>query len=88
MNTNDLLIKGGSIVDPSQGIHDKRDLLIRNGKIEEIGDDINAGKVTVFNASGMLVMPGLIDMHTHLREPGFEEAETVKNNVGIKSICP
>jgi len=77
MNPKDLLIKGGRLIDPSQKIDDNRDILIRNGKISAVGKTIDAGKTSVFDASGMIVMPGLIDMHVHLREPGNEEAETI-----------
>lgn len=93
MNTKDLLIKGGTVIDPSQGIHDKRDILIKNGKITGIGKKLARGKAEVFDASGKLVMPGFIDMHTHLREPGFEDAEIIKTGCeaaqagGFTAVC-
>jgi len=73
------LIKGGRVVDPSQGLDELRDLLMDKGRIEAILDP--ASKVTtgvkVVEAQGCLVAPGLIDMHVHLREPGHEYKETV-----------
>lgn len=76
----DLLIKGGRVIDPSQGLDGKRDILASGGKIREIGDKISSkGKdITVIDASGLIVCPGLIDMHTHLREPGREDEETIE----------
>ena len=73
------LIKGGRLVDPSQGLDEARDLLMDKGRIEAILDP--SSKVTtgvkVVEAEGCLVVPGLIDMHVHLREPGHEYKETI-----------
>ena len=77
MNDKGLLIQGGMLIDPSQRIHGEQDILVKDGKIAELGKNLKAGGADIFDASGKLVMPGLIDMHTHLREPGFEEAETI-----------
>ena len=93
MNTNDVLIKGGTVVDPSQGINDIRDILIRDGKIAAIDKNLDADGAEIFDASGKIVMPGLIDMHTHLREPGLEEAETIMSGCeaaawgGFTAVC-
>jgi len=93
MTVKDLLIKGGTVIDPSQGINSVCDILITNGIISKVGKDIDAKGVEVFDAAGMLVMPGLIDMHTHLREPGLEEAETILSGCeaaaygGFTAIC-
>ncbi|MBT4482653.1 MAG: amidohydrolase family protein, partial [Candidatus Latescibacteria bacterium] len=93
MNTNDVLIKGGTVIDPSQGINNIRDILIRDGKIAAIGKNLDADGAEIFDASGKIVMPGLIDMHTHLREPGFEEAETIMSGCeaaawgGFTAVC-
>ncbi|MFQ5899926.1 MAG: dihydroorotase [Thermodesulfobacteriota bacterium] len=73
------IIKGGKLIDPSQDIDDIFDILIEDGKVKELiktGED-RAGDIV--DAVGMIVVPGLIDMHTHLREPGFEYKETIES---------
>lgn len=74
----ELLIKNGRVIDPLNDVDDKRDLLVRDGKIVEISRNINAGPLCeVIDASGKIVMPGLVDMHVHLRDPGREDEETI-----------
>ena len=73
------LIKDGRVVDPANGIDDTLDVLIEDGKIAKIGRDIPKTGADVVQAAGKIVAPGFIDMHVHLREPGREEAETVKS---------
>lgn len=74
----DLLIKGGRVIDPSQGLDEKLDILICDGKIAEIGKKLTSGKgVDVIDAKGLIVAPGLIDMHVHLRDPGLEYKEDI-----------
>jgi dihydroorotase len=78
---NDLLIQGGTVVDPASHVHSRHDLLIRDGKIAalvEAGAGGDTAGVTVLDAAGCLVLPGLIDMHVHLREPGYEYKETIE----------
>ncbi len=70
------LIKGGMVADPAKGLLQK-DVLIENGTIVRVGSRIGSRGVSVFDASGMIVAPGLIDMHVHLREPGYEYKETI-----------
>ncbi|HXU31055.1 MAG TPA: dihydroorotase, partial [Thermoanaerobaculia bacterium] len=78
--TNAILIHGGRLIDPSQGLDGRFDLRIENGVVAEIAERIeSAGNETeTIDASGLIVCPGLIDIHVHLREPGFEYKETVK----------
>ncbi|MDO8589435.1 MAG: dihydroorotase [Armatimonadota bacterium] len=71
-----LLLKGGRIVDPASGLDETGDLLIVDGKIAGAGKDTDGAGETL-DVSGMVVVPGLIDMHVHLREPGFEHKETI-----------
>ena len=71
-----LLIKKGRVIDPANGSDKTVDILIKNGLIARIGRNLK-GKGRVIDAKGMLVTPGLIDLHTHLREPGREDEETI-----------
>ncbi len=88
-----LLIKNGRIIDPASGIDKTGDILIKGGLIVRIGEDLHATGVIGFDASGLVVAPGFIDMHVHLREPGFEHAETIESGSkaaaagGFTSIC-
>jgi dihydroorotase len=72
------LLKGGRVVDPANGIDGVQDVLIEDGRIARVGRDLPAdGAVVVEIPEGLVVCPGLIDMHVHLREPGQEHKETV-----------
>ena len=75
-----LLLKGGRIIDPPQGLDKVADLLIEDGKIAKIGENLDQGRGGVappLDVTGKVVVPGLIDMHVHLREPGFEYKEDI-----------
>ena len=72
-----LLIKGGRLVDPAENIDGEYDLLIIDGKVAEVGSDLSDSTAETIDASGKLVTPGLIDMHVHLRDPGFEDKEDI-----------
>ncbi|MDA8388494.1 MAG: dihydroorotase [Nitrospiraceae bacterium] len=95
-----LLIINGRVTDPSQGFDGAADVLIEDGRIktftkgERIGVETEqARQARVIDAGGMWVVPGLIDMHTHLREPGFEHKETIKTGAlaalrgGFTTVC-
>ena len=74
-----LLIVGGHVVDPVNSVDEKLDVLIADGKIEKIGKNIKADSgVQTIEAGGHYVVPGLIDMHVHFREPGGEHRETIE----------
>lgn len=73
---SELLIKNGWVIDPANGIDKECDVLIADGKIAEVGR-IEKSAQTIIDAAGKLVVPGLIDMHVHFREPGDEEEETI-----------
>ena len=76
-----LLIRGGRVVDPAQGVDRVDDVLIRDGLIVSVGhaggQPLGRADETI-DATGLIVAPGLIDMHVHLREPGREEDETIE----------
>jgi dihydroorotase len=73
-----LLIKNGRVVDPASSLDAVQDVLIADGRIERVGRDVPAAPGTpVLDATGKLVCPGFIDIHVHLREPGYEYKETV-----------
>jgi dihydroorotase len=89
-----LLIRNGTIVDPSQSLNARRDLLIVDGRVEKIAPSIASRDGEPFiDAEGCLVTPGLIDIHVHFREPGDEEEETISSGAaaavlgGFTTVC-
>jgi dihydroorotase len=72
------LLKGGWVIDPSQKINGLSDILISDGKIEKIEKEIEKKDCKIIDVKGKYIVPGLIDMHVHFREPGFEEKETIE----------
>ena len=90
----DLLIRGGRVIDPSRGTDGVADLYLKDGKIEAVGRNIPSQPgAEVLDATGRVVAPGLIDLHVHLREPGFEHAETIATGAlsavagGFTAVC-
>ncbi|MCD6413668.1 MAG: dihydroorotase [Elusimicrobia bacterium] len=87
-----ILLKGGRVVDPSRNFSKVADVLIENGKIKKIAADINE-KARTFKVGGLVVCPGLIDIHVHLREPGREDEETIATGTraaakgGFTTVC-
>lgn len=89
-----LLIKGGRVIDPTQGLDEVLDVLIVNGTVKELGKGLSApAGAEVLDAGGKYVVPGLIDMHVHLRDPGLEYKEDIISGTmaaaagGFTSIC-
>ena len=89
-----LLIKSGRVIDPLNEIDDQLDILINNGRITEVGKDLAAGKNDqVIDAQGKIVCPGFIDMHVHLRDPGYQYKEEIASGAraaaagGFTTIC-
>jgi dihydroorotase len=91
--TERLIIKNGHVIDPSQKLDAVLDVAIEEGLIRLVQQDIDPAGSEVFDATGLIVAPGFIDMHVHLREPGFEYAETIESGSraaaagGFTSIC-
>ena len=91
-----LLIKNGHLIDPAEGQNSGKDLLIEDGKLSAwLGHNECAPEdAEIFDASGLIVAPGFIDMHVHLREPGQEHKETIASGCaaavagGWTSVCP
>ncbi|OGS20290.1 MAG: dihydroorotase [Elusimicrobia bacterium RIFOXYA2_FULL_39_19] len=89
-----IIIKNGRVIDPSQKLDKVSDVLISDGKIISAGKPVkNKPGAKIINAKNKIVVPGLIDIHTHLREPGHEEEETIASGCmaaasgGVTSIC-
>lgn len=89
-----ILVKGGRLVNPASATDEICDILIKDGVVEQIGKDLACSRAEVIDASGRIVMPGFIDLHVHLREPGFEYKETIETGAraaahgGVTTICP
>lgn len=71
------LIKNGRVVDPSQNLDAVMDVLVEDGKVLALGKDLAEAADEVYDATGLVVTPGLIDLHTHMREPGLEAKEDI-----------
>jgi dihydroorotase len=88
-----LLIRNGTIIDPSQSLQAKRNLLIHDGSIVAIEENMSVEGIETYDAEGLMVAPGFIDLHVHLREPGFEYKETIESGAraavagGFTSVC-
>ena len=92
--TEPLLIRGGRVIDPSQSIDAVRDVLVVDGVVAEVGEGIGAPEgAREIDAAGLVVTPGLIDVHVHLREPGGEHRETIATGAtaaaagGFTAVC-
>jgi dihydroorotase len=88
-----LLIKNGRVIDPANGVDSKKDILVTDGVVTLIEDSIDKDADKVIDADNCWVMPGFIDLHVHLREPGFEHKETIASGSragakgGFTTIC-
>jgi dihydroorotase len=88
-----LIIRNGRVVDPASGLDSVADVLIEENRIAAVGEKLQVSGAEKFDASGLIVAPGFIDMHVHLREPGFEYAETIESGAraaaagGFTTIC-
>jgi len=95
MSQTSLLIRGGRVIDPATGIDDEVDVLLANGKVTAVNPDKkqSASADETFNAKGLIVAPGFVDLHVHLREPGQSYKETIATGTaaaaagGFTSVC-
>ena len=89
-----ILLKNGTVIDYASNTNEKLDVLVQDGKIAKIGKNINCQADKVIDCNNLYIMPGMIDMHCHLREPGFEHKETIETGSksavkgGFTTICP
>ena len=89
-----LLIKNGTVIDPASDRNGRFDLLVEDERIVKVAPEITDSADRVIDAQGLDVVPGFIDLHVHLREPGFEYKETIKTGSmaaargGFTTICP
>ena len=88
------LLKNGTLIDYKTNTFAKKDILIENDKIKQIDDEITTNAEKIIDCTNLNIIPGMIDMHCHLREPGFEHKETIKTGSrsavsgGFTTICP
>ncbi len=87
------LLRGGRVVDPSRNLDQTLDVLLKDGVVAKVDEKIGAKGAEVVDAAGFVVAPGFVDLHTHLREPGFEYKETIATGTraaaagGFTTIC-
>lgn len=89
-----ILLKNGKLIDYKTNTNDYFDIFIENGIVKEIAKEINTEADSVIDCTNLFIIPGMIDIHCHLREPGFEYKETIETGMksavkgGFTSICP
>ena len=88
-----LLLKNAHVIDPQVGLNETADILVRDGKIVEIGQNLAMEKGVERDLGGKIVVPGLVDIHVHLREPGYELKEDIASGTraaahgGFTAVC-
>ena len=93
MSGEAVLLRGGRVVDPSRNLDQTLDVLLKDGVVAKVDEKIAAKGADVVEAAGFVVAPGFVDLHTHLREPGFEYKETIASGTraaaagGFTSVC-
>jgi dihydroorotase len=93
MSGEAILLRGGRVVDPSRNLDQTLDVLLKDGVVAKVDEKIAAKGAEVVEAAGFVVAPGFVDLHTHLREPGFEYKETIATGTraaaagGFTTVC-
>ncbi|HVO51411.1 MAG TPA: dihydroorotase [Thermoanaerobaculia bacterium] len=93
MSGEAVLLRGGRVVDPSRNLDQTLDVLLKDGVVAKVDEKIAAKGAEIVDAAGFVVAPGFVDLHTHLREPGFEYKETIATGTraaaagGFTSVC-
>ena len=88
-----LILKNGRLLDPSRGLDQTGDVVLQDDRIRDLGPDIAASGPGVLDCTGLIIAPGFIDLHVHLREPGFEYKETIETGTraaaagGFTAVC-
>lgn len=88
-----IVISGGRVIDPANDLDGAFDVLLEDGVVRQVAASIDSSGGTVFDAAGCLVLPGMVDLHAHLREPGFEQKGTIATETeaalrgGFTTIC-
>jgi dihydroorotase len=88
-----LLLRGGRVIDPARGVDADQDVLIVDGRIADVGRRVTAKGAETLDVAGLVVCPGFIDVHVHLREPGREDKETIATGTraaaagGFTAVC-
>lgn len=88
-----LMLKNARLIDPQVGLDEVADILVRDGKIVEVGHNLSMPKGQVVDLTGKILVPGLVDMHVHLREPGYEQKEDIASGTraaahgGFTAVC-
>ena len=82
-----ILIKNGRVINPATGTDETLDVLVENGVVTRTEKSIKEKCDRVIDAKGCFVMPGFIDMHVHLRDPGFEQKETIETGARAAGRC-
>lgn len=91
--TRQLIVRGGRVIDPASGVDAVLDVRVVDGRIAELGAELSNGTAEIVDATGLVVSPGFIDLHVHLREPGQEHKETIASGAraaargGFTTIC-
>jgi dihydroorotase len=91
---SDTTLRGGRVLDPATGTDAHLDVVVRDGRVVEVGTDVDTTGTEVVDVAGCWVAPGFVDLHVHLREPGFEDAEDVATGTaaaaagGFTAVCP
>jgi dihydroorotase len=87
-----IVLRGGRVIDPASGTDGRKDVLIDDGQIVEVGDSLDGTEV--IDCEGLVIAPGFVDLHVHFREPGGETSETIESGSraaaagGFTAVCP